>query len=284
MSRTDAINIFSDASQEVKDKLLEIQTALIDGIFANSLSAVLKNNNYSGSPDYGSVEFKRFANSSVDPYGTARAAGKGKALKNTGKVTLNVDQPIEIVEEVNEFDINQYGPEGITEKRSKNHVSMLAVTLDKAFFSLIEGIATVVDVSAETLIEEKVELVIQAAINTQNQWVEGIDKSLLALTLNSRTYGKLRNHLDKITNPNVNSAAREMGYFHGVAVYENIRQTEDILCFSKEAVGQPVVLNQYKMEKIPLSDDYAIELFGKYGTKAITPDLCYKATISASSN
>ncbi|MDD4410828.1 MAG: hypothetical protein PHE32_03945 [Candidatus Shapirobacteria bacterium] len=282
--RTDALNIFSDASQEVKDKLLEIQTALIDGIFASSLSAILKNSNYSGSPDYGSVEFKRFANASVDTYGTARAAGKGKALKNTGKVTLNVDQPIEIIEEVNKFDINMYGETGIVEKRSKNHVSVLAVNLDKAFFAVIEGVATVVNLTGITAIEKQVEKVIQTAIKTQNQWVEGVDKSMLALTLSPEAYGELRNHLDKVTVPNVNSAVREMGYFHGVAVYENIRQTADILCFSKEAVGQPVVLEQYQMEKIGLSNDFAIELFGKFGTKAITPDLCYKATITSSSN
>jgi hypothetical protein len=282
--RTDALNIFSDASQEVKDKLLEIQTALIDGIFASSLSAILKNSNYSGSPDYGSVEFKRLANASVDTYGTARAAGKGKALKNTGKVTLNVDQPIEIIEEVNKFDINMYGETGIVEKRSKNHISVLAVNLDKAFFAVIEGVATVVDLTGITAIEKQVEKVIQTAIKTQNQWVEGVDKSMLALTLSPEAYGELRNHLDKVTVPNVNSAVREMGYFHGVAVYENIRQTADILCFSKEAVGQPVVLEQYQMEKIGLSNDFAIELFGKFGTKAITPDLCYKATITSSSN
>lgn len=280
--RTDALNIFTDANQTVKDKLLEIQTALIDGIFASSLSAILKNQNYSGSPDYGSVEFKRFANATVDAYGTARAAGKGKPIKNTGKVTLNVDQPIEIIEEVNKFDLNMYGETGIVEKRSKNHVSVLAVTLDKAFFSVIEAVATNIDLSGLTTIEAKVERVIQTAIKTENQWVEGLDKSMLALTLSPEAYGDLRNHLDKITVPNINSAVREMGYFHGVAVYENIRQTADVLCFSKEAVGQPVVLDQYAMEKIGLSNDYAIELFGKYGTKVITPDLCYKASMVTS--
>lgn len=280
--RTDALNIFSDATQETKDKLLEIQTALIDGIFASSLSAILKNSNYSGSPDYGSVEFKRFANASVDNYGTARAAGKGKALKNTGKVTLNVDQPIEIIEEVNKFDLQMYGETGLVEKRSKNHVSVLAVTLDKAFFSVIEAVATVVNLTGITAIEKQVEKVIQTAIKTQNQWVEGVDKAMLALTLSTEAYGELRTYLDKVTVPTVNSAIREMGYFHGVAVYENIRQTADILCFSKEAVGQPVVLDQYALEKIGLSNDFAIELFGKYGTKVITPDLCYKATMLTS--
>ena len=39
------------------------------------------------------------------------------------------------------------------------------------------------------------------------------------------------------------------------------------------AVAQPVVANEYDAEKIPLSNDIALELFFSKGTKAVMPDL-----------
>jgi hypothetical protein len=39
------------------------------------------------------------------------------------------------------------------------------------------------------------------------------------------------------------------------------------------AIAQPVVTDEYDAEKIPLSNDIALELFFSHGTKAVMPDL-----------
>ena len=43
-----------------------------------------------------------------------------------------------------------------------------------------------------------------------------------------------------------------------------------------DSIGQPVVIAEaYADEKIPLSNDHAVELFSDYATAAITPDLIF---------
>ena len=41
----------------------------------------------------------------------------------------------------------------------------------------------------------------------------------------------------------------------------------------KGAIAQPLIMNQYTAERVPLSDAMAVEMFYYYGTKAVTPEL-----------
>ena len=103
MARTDALSIYTDSN--TRDKLAEIQGFVIDTIQKNAVSEKMKNNEYSGDPAAGSVEIDRFKNAQVDNYGTARAAGAGAKILNTGKVTINIDDDKEIVEEIAKKDV-----------------------------------------------------------------------------------------------------------------------------------------------------------------------------------
>ena len=129
---------------------------------------------------------------------------------------------------------------------------------------------------------------IQTLETVKNDYVDGVDRSLMDLVLTPEKYGELRTFLDTQSNPNVDTAGEEFGMYHGVRVYSCTRlpvvtdttaktkTTTNAVLMVRGAVAQPVVSDQYGApEKIPLSNDYAVSLFYDYGTKALTPDLIY---------
>lgn len=137
---------------------------------------------------------------------------------------------------------------------------------------------------------------IQTLETVHNDYVDGVDRSMMDLVLTPAKYGLLRTFLDTQSNPNVDTAGEEFGMYHGVRVYsctrmpvttETVEESKtkttvtDALLMVRGAVAQPVVVNQYgDPEKIQLSNDYAVSLFYDYGTKALTPDLIFKLQTS----
>jgi len=115
MARQDALSIYINDTE--KDKLAETYGDVIEAIQKGAVSEQIKNKNYSGDPTTGSVEIDRFKNAQINDLGTARTGGKGDKLKNTGKVTVNVDTDKEIVEEIAKKDIKLHGLSGMAEKR-----------------------------------------------------------------------------------------------------------------------------------------------------------------------
>ena len=272
MARTDALSIIS--SGETKDKLAELSGKLIDSIQKKALSSKLKNTEYSGDPTTGSVEINRFANATLKDYGTARGNSKGDAIVNSGKVTINIDQDKEIVEEIAMKDIEMFGLPGIVERRMNNHVSQYAVAIDKAFFTVAAAAATAVTTTGLTDIEDIAEAAIQAVETVENDYVEGVDRSEIVLTLNPAAYGKLRKYIDRV-DPGT-SGAEAVNLFHGVRVFSNVRQSDAIIAMREGSVGQPVRVSDYQPDLIPLSEDVAVTTFAHFGTKAVTPDLIFK--------
>ena len=265
MARENALNIFINDND--KDKLAEIYGEVIEAIQTEAISEQIKNKNYSGDINAGSVEIDRFKNATVDDLGTARTSGEGKALKNTGKVTINVDTDKEIVEELAKKDVKLYGITGMAEKRKVNHKKRMIAYLDTEFFNCAVTEGTEITVSENT-IEETIEALIQDVQTTVNDWVDGVDRDMLVLTLKPSVYGKLKNYIDNIDGSNGNEKL-----FHDVRVFSNHRQTADAICMIDGAIGQPVITDEYDAEKIPLSNDIALELFFSKGTKAVMADL-----------
>ncbi|MDO4979157.1 MAG: hypothetical protein Q4E47_03335 [Candidatus Saccharibacteria bacterium] len=272
MARTSAINI---TNGDGKDSLAESYGKVIESVQKGALSEQLKNKDYSGDPTTGSVEVSRFKNATSKAYGTARSAGNGDALDNSGKVTINLDQHKEIIEEIEGFDARTQGVENIIAKRKDNHAKAMIVALDKAFFTAAEAAATAVT-TTETEIEAVAEAMIQAVETTTNAYVEGVDRADIEMTLSPAAYGKLRNYIDKVPGASVGSDAEEIAVFHGVRVYSNVRQTAAILVMASGAVAQPVSVREYADEKINLSDAHAVELFYDFGTKVVAADLVKK--------
>ena len=271
MARTASLNILNGTTQ---DELAESYGHLIESIQKNALSEQLKNTIYSGDPTTGSVEIDRFRNSEAGDYGDARAAQKGAGLNNSGKVTINIDKNKEIIEEVEAKDIALFGIPSLLSRRVSNHSRRMIANLDTVFFktAVDEGTEVTLD-SSVVAIEDVMEALIQSVETTTNYYVDGVDRDQLVMTLNPATYGKLRNYIDHVSNPTVDSGTESVAMFHGVRVYSNIRQSVAAIVMIEGAIGQPVMVNEYADEKINLSNAHAIELFYSYGTKAIMPDL-----------
>lgn len=273
MARQDALSIY--ISDEEKDKLAETYGEVIEAIQKGAVSEQIKNKNYSGDPTTGSVEIDRFANANIKDKGTARTNAKGDKLKDNGKVTVNVDTDKEIVEEIAKKDIKLFGITGMAEKRKANHIKKLQAYLDTEFFACAVKEGTKVTLTGST-IAEKLEELIQSIETTQNDWVDGVDRDMIVLTVKPSVYGTLANYIDSVPNSLTNLNDE---YFHKVRIYSNHRQTSDAICMIDGAVAQLVTTDQYDAEKIPLSNDIALELFFSKGTKAVMPDLIKYATI-----
>lgn len=269
MARQDALSIYINDTE--KDKLAETYGEVIEAVQKGAVSEQIKNKNYSGDPTTGSVEISRFANAKVNDKGTARTNGKGDKLKNSGKVTINVDTDKEIVEEFTKKDLKLHGVSGIAEKRKTNHIKRMIAYLDTEFFAKAEEEGTAITMPADiTALAEKLETLIQDVETTKNDWVDGVDRDMLVLTVTPSVYGKLANYIDSIPN-SINGLNDEI--FHKVRIFSNHRQTKDAICMIDGAVGQLVTTDEYDAEKIPLSNDYGLELFFSKGTKAVMPDL-----------
>lgn len=267
MAKQDALSIYIDDT--TRDKLAETYGQVIEAIQKGAISEQIKNKNYSGNAESGSVEIDRFKNAQVDDLGTARKAGEGKTLKNTGKVVINVDTDKEIVEEIAKKDIKLYGLAGMAEKRKTNHIKRMIAYLDTQFFAKAIAEGTFITLSSSNL-EDKLEELIQDVETTQNDWVDGVDRDMLVITVSPLVYGKLLNYIDSV--PNSLTGLTE-NYFHKVRIFSNHRQDADAICMIDGAVGQLITTDEYDAEKIPLSNDIALELFFSKGTKAVMPDL-----------
>ncbi|MBQ9347019.1 MAG: cadherin-like beta sandwich domain-containing protein [Oscillibacter sp.] len=281
MARINALSILLE--DEGKAYLLELYNKVIDNVSKSLVSTGLKNMDLSGDPTSGSLEVKRFANATPQDYGTARTAGKGAAVK-TKPVVVVIDQDKEIVEEIEEKDIRLFGVDGLLDRRSVNHVQRMLAALDRDFFTAAYNDCTSVTLDLDGAIEDQLETIIQACENTQNAYVDGVDRSLMRLVLNTDYYGRIRTALDKMTRPNVDTTVEEFYSWHGVEVKSCIHLPAGCtyLLMVQGAVAQPVYANPYKAEKIPLSDSYAVELFYHYGTKVVTPDLIFRPVAASS--
>ena len=280
MARTDALSIYTDSN--TRDKLAEIQGFVIETVQKSAVSEKMKNTEYSGDPTAGSVEIDRFKNAQVDDYGTARAAGAGNKILNTGKVTINIDEDKEIVEEIAKKDVKLYGIASIMDKRKKNQALRMIADLDTRFFAqMVTDGTEVTGLTTATPLVDNLESIIQSVETTQNDWVDGVDREMIEISVKPAIYGKLLNYIDSVPNP---ISGLKEDVFHGIKIYSNHRQTKDIICAIHGAVGQPVTVDDYEPEKIQLSNNYDCSLFYSRGTKAVMPDLIRYADIAEAQN
>ena len=117
-----------------KDYLAEVYGKVIENIQKQAISERLKNTELSGLPSSGSVEAKRFTNTSSQAYGTARSGGEGQ--KNKVKpVTISIDQDKELIHEVEYKDVMLYGVDGLIQKKASQDQGSMTRELERAFFA-----------------------------------------------------------------------------------------------------------------------------------------------------
>ena len=283
--RIQSLNVLLDGSSDGKMLLKEAYDGVIANVQKGTISSKIKNTDLSGDPSAGTVEAKRFVNASSQAYGTARGAGKGTAVKGkTVTVPINVDR--EFVEEVEQKDIKLLGVDGLVAKRSANHAQRLVAELDTAFFAEGKTAGTQFKPAKElTDTKDIVESAILQLEKLKNNYIDGLDRSMLSITFDPDTYSAMRMYLDTVMNTNVDTTTEEFNMYHGVKCYNSNRLPTGVKfeIMMDESIAQPVMSDVYTAEKIPLSDAVGIELFFHYGTKAVTPDtiLWYDGTHAA---
>ncbi len=276
MARTNAISLINSGA--LKAELKELYGYVIENVQKNTLSSGLKSQAYTGNPAAGSVEFRRFKNSTSKNYGTARSAGKGDAI-TAPPTPVNLSVHKEIVEECAKFDLDTFGVGGIMARRVDDHIRTMVSELDVAFFAAAFAVGGgTAFTTAETDLAKILEAYIQTLETVQNDYVRGVPREIMNMVCSPAFYGKIRDLLDTKPNPSVDTAAESFGMYHGVRVYSsiNIPTGQNAVLMIDGAIAQPVVSYPYtEPEKIPLSNDYGVSLFYDYGTAVLTPDLVF---------
>ena len=277
MANTSALNIYAAGTS--KDDLIDIKGAVIDSVAKASISMKIKNKYGVGDPAAGSVTYDRFKNSASKAYGTARTAGKGDPIRNTGKVTNNINDAQEIVEEFEETDIHAFGVVDLVSRRQNAESKSLAYYLDDKFFAVAEAAATeITSITADEKIEDILEKAIQTLESVKNDWVRGVARTEIKITASPAVFGKLANHLNVIKN--AVTGEEEAVFNGGVVVYNNINQESDLIIMHEGAIAQDANIKDYTdPARIPFSDAYEVSLFYKQGTKAVEPDLIFKLNL-----
>lgn len=266
----DALSIFNQDGSGMSQLKVKYGP-VIENIQNNILSATLKNQELSGDPQAGTVKAHKLVNATVNQYGTARSGQAGTKLK-AADVDVNLDQHIEIIEEVEEADLRMYGVDGLINRRVLNHQARLAKTLDRAFFAEAVNAGTPLTTS-ETQANKKADALIVAVETTKNDFVDGVDRSLMTLVLSPAAYTELQDHIDTL--PNV-LTGQTYQVFHNVKVASttDLPTGVEMLCMVDGTVAQPAIFTLDVPGKIPMSNAYHFGIFCDYGTKSTNPELC----------
>lgn len=260
-----------------KDLLSEVYGTVIENLQKETISERLKNTELSGEPTSGSVECKRFTNTESKVYGTARSGGAGQ--KNEVKpVTLKINIDRELIHEVEQKDVSLYGVEDIISRKSMADTNSMKRELERSFFETAVLGGTQKETFTATEALDKFEEIVQLIETTQNEFVDGIPRDMIAVVMNPATYGELRNFIDtKTNNANVETSAESINTIHGVEVYSStyLPSGVNMIAMCKGSVGRMVLTTLDEPDKFPASNAYHFGLFYSYGNVAVTPDLIY---------
>lgn len=270
-----SLNVY--LSQSELDKLHEVLGGVVENIQTSAVSEAIKNKNGSGDPEGGSVIYKRFKNAQLKDKGTARAAGKGDALRDAN-VIVNIDTDKEVIEELQNKDVKLLGVPALAEKRAANAAKRITAFLDRQFFAVAKAAATAY-AGSETTPKAIVDDMIVAAKSVQSDYIDGIDAEDLCIVLDAQFRKAVKNDLDAL--PNGTAASNGLiGVYDGIEVHESNRMPENthVMVMLKGAVAQPQYVSEYDAEKIPLDDAIALELFSYSGCAALNPEAIFHYT------
>ena len=288
MAMTDALSIYLE-NGTTKAYLKNVISGIFENYQKESISARLKSKNANLSKPAGSYEFKRFANSTVKDYGTARAAGKGDKII-APPITVNLNKNKEIVEEINFFDADgsftDEGFKAMVERRKTNFELSLTDFLDMDFFATAKTDGTaatelgVTDIDSTKSFKRQIETLIgkfekTGKNGTENKYVRGIDRRYMALVLDSSLYGLVKDELNDCRNFSQTVADEKFTGINGVACFSSVNLPEggDYELMTMDSIAQPVLPSGFEFEKIQLSIEYAMEMFFRYGCKVLAPEL-----------
>ena len=296
MAMTDALSIYLE-NGTTKAYLKNVLAGIFENYQKEALSARFKSKNANLNRAAGSYEFKRFANSTVRDYGTARTAGKGDKII-APPITVNLDKNKEIVEEVNFFDADgsftDEGFKAMVERRKTNFELSVTDFLDLDFFSVAKAGGTaatalgVTDLDSTKSFKRQIETLIgkfekTGKNGTENKYVRGIDRRYMALILDSSLYGLVKDELNDCRNFSQMISDEKFTGINGVACISSVNLPDGVAyeLMTMDSIAQPVLPSGFEFEKIPLSIEYAMEMFFRYGSKVLAPELVLHGKLAA---
>ena len=296
MAMTDALSIYLE-NGTTKAYLKNVLAGIFENYQKEALSARFKSKNANLNRAAGSYEFKRFAHSTVRDYGTARTAGKGDKII-APPITVNLDKNKEIVEEVNFFDADgsftDEGFKAMVERRKTNFELSVTDFLDLDFFSVAKAGGTaatalgVTDLDSTKSFKRQIETLIgkfekTGKNGTENKYVRGIDRRYMALILDSSLYGLVKDELNDCRNFSQMISDEKFTGINGVACFSSVNLPDgvDYELMTMDSIAQPVLPSGFEFEKIPLSIEYAMEMFFRYGSKVLAPELVLHGKLAA---
>lgn len=275
MEHQDALSVFLNDSV-TKDKLAVRYSEVQGTISTSALSMTLKNTQIEGEARRGgTVKVRRMKTAVSQTYGTARAAGEGDKLQNNG-VDVKIDTNREIIEEMELYDLERYGLDGLVTSRTANHALAMSIDLDRRYFQALQSAATVHSAVGSTT-EDKVLSLIQALEAVENENVDKVDRALMDLTLAPEWYDSLLKYIHALPNPA--NGGVQINLFHGVRVWSAPRQELDAIIQVRGSVAQPVAATPYQLSRIPQSNAFSLDLFYDFGTVAVMPDLIFATAL-----
>ncbi len=210
---------------------------------------------------------------SVKDYGTARAARHGDAIIDK-PIVVNLDQDKEIVEEVQMKDKSLYGP--TVDNRIPGFSDEMIQYMDAAFFACAKNGGTQYK-PASTLptIKEQVSKAIVKLSKTENRYMKGVPRSQMFIAFDPDTYDELRDEIEKVHLPNVDTSDAYLNKFRGVECEECLNLPEGVkfvILVKDYSIVNPYMVNTFALEKLELADAFGIELFFYFGMKAVVPE------------
>lgn len=276
MPRTEALSIY--VSDSVKAELKNKIAGVFENLAKDTISGRLKSKNGALNEKAGSFEFKRFANATRQEYGTARTAGKGTKVK-AAPIVVNLDRNSEIVEEVNTFDAASFTDEDLNAFLARRKTAIqqsVARDLDRDFFAAAKTGGTAgASINVSNPIVAQLEAIIAGLEVTNNEYVDGVDREQMALVLNPTLYGKVKTELNDCYNFSGTVADEVFKGINGVATFSSNRLPDgvDYVLMVMDSIAQPVMITDTDVEKIPLSNEYAVEVFYRNKTKVLAQEL-----------
>ena len=270
MARISSLNVLLTTTG--KDYLAEQYGAVIENVQKACVSQQLKNVDLSGTPGAGTYEAKRFANKTSNAYGTARAAGAGQYVRALPvPVSVNVDK--EIVVEVEQKDVTLYGVDALVEREAASAQKAMIRELERAFFTEAATHGQAFTATAQTT-DGIIEELIQSVETVENDFVDGVERDMIAVVCNPATYGALRSYFDAVSH---DGNSESFGTFHGVKVFSSIYLPAGVnaVAMAEGAIAQPVLPTVAPAERIQLSNAIGFGLFYSSGTKVVADDLIY---------
>lgn len=276
MPRTEALSIY--VSDSVKAELKNKIAGVFENLAKDTISGRLKSKNGVLNEKAGSFEFKRFANATRQEYGTARTAGKGNKVK-AAPVIINLDRNSEIVEEVNTFDAASFTDEDLNAFLARRKTAIqqsVARDLDRDFFLAAKtGGTSGTAINASESLVKQLEDIIAGLEVTNNEYVDGVDREQMALVLDPTLYGKVKTELNDCYNFSGTVADEVFKGINGVATFSSNRLPAGVnyVLMVMDSIAQPVMITDTDVEKIPLSNEYAVEVFYRNKSKVLAQEL-----------